>query len=91
MTEDTDTQASKPNIWLRGLYMLLLAVIFHVSGTVMFAIAIIQFVLALLGGPNDRLSAFGRSLSRYLQQTAAFLTFATDEMPFPFSDWPSGQ
>lgn len=40
--------------------------------------------------PNARLVSFGRSLGRYLQQIAYFLTFASEDTPFPFSDWPSG-
>lgn len=92
MTENADTPASKRNIWARGFLMLLMAFVFQVSGTVMFVIAVIQFVLALLSdAPNDRLVAFGRSLARYLQQIASFLVFASEEMPFPFSDWPSGE
>ena len=90
MTENADTPASKRNIWIRGFYMLLMAFVFQVSGTVMFVITVIQFVLALLSDtPNDRLITFGRSLGRYLQQIASFLTFASEEIPFPFSDWPS--
>lgn len=91
MTDNTDTPASKRNIWTRGFLMLLMAFVFQVSGTVMFVIAVIQFVLALLDARNDRLAAFGLSLGRYLQQIASFLVFASEEMPFPFSDWPSAE
>ena len=92
MTENTDTPTSKRSTWVRGFYMLLMAFIFHVSGTVMFVIAVIQFVLALLNDtPNARLITFGRNLGRYLQQIASFLTFVSEEIPFPFSDWPSGR
>ncbi len=92
MTENTDTPAGKRNIWRRGFYMLLMAFVFQVSGTVMFVITVIQFVLALLSDtPNARLITFGRSLGRYLQQIASFLTFASEETPFPFSEWPSSE
>lgn len=91
MTENADAPAGKRNTWIRGLYMLLMAVIFHVAMTVMFVVATIQFILALLSdAPNERLTVFGRNLGRYLQQITSFLTFAADEIPFPFSDWPSG-
>lgn len=88
MTEN-DEAGRKRIIWIRGFFMLLMAMVYQLAGTVMFIVAIIQFVLALLDTPNDRLIAFGRSLGRYLQQIANFLTFAAEEMPFPFSDWPS--
>ncbi len=91
MTENTESPASKRAIWLRGFYMLLMALIFHVAVTVLMVVAVIQFVLALLGtAPNARLVVFGRNLGRHLQQIASFLTFASEEIPFPFSDWPEG-
>ncbi len=81
----------KRNIWLRGLLMLLMALALHVLGTVLFVVAVIQFVLVLLNDePNTRLAGFGRSLGRYAQQLVGFLSFATEEVPFPFSDWPAG-
>ncbi len=91
MAENPVAPANKRQIWARGIYMLVMALLWHVSEAVLAVIALIQFVVALLNGtPNERLVAFGRSLSRYLQQIAAFLTFASEEVPFPFSDWPSG-
>lgn len=91
MVEDTGKPASKRQLWVRGLYMVAMAVLWHVSEAVLFVVAVIQFIVALVnGGPNDRLVSFGRSLSRYVQQIAAFVTFASEEIPFPFSDWPSG-
>jgi len=91
MTDLTPTAINKRNIWVRGFYMLLMTFAFQVSATVMFVVTVIQFVLALLHDtPNDRLVALGRSLGRYMQQIASFLTFAVEDIPFPFSDWPSG-
>ncbi|MFZ2541319.1 MAG: DUF4389 domain-containing protein [Gallionella sp.] len=90
MNEDAITPTNKRQIWMRGLFMLLMGFAFQVCGTVLCIVAVIQFVMKLLNNtPNVRLVLFGRSLGRYLQQTANFLTFATEEMPFPFSDWPS--
>ncbi len=72
--------------------MLLMVIAFQISGTLLAVGAIIQFVLALPGGtPNARLTDFGRRLGLYLDQIASFVTFATDEAPFPFGAWPSGR
>lgn len=90
MTEDAGMPASKRAIWIRALYMLLMALVLHVTVTVVFCVAIIQFILALLSAPNDRLQAFGRNLGIYLRQLTDFLTFATEGLPFPFTEWPSG-
>ena len=89
----TDAPANdKRSIWLRGLLMILMAIAFQISGTLLALGAIVHFVLALLSdGPNPRLIAFGQSLGLYLSQLADFVSFATEEAPFPFSAWPSGR
>ena len=93
MTDNTPaTTDSKRNIWLRGMLMLLMAVAFHISGMLLAIGAIVQFVLAVLSdGPNTRLLAFGQRLGLYLSQIADFVSFATEEVPFPFGDWPTGR
>ncbi len=91
MADTTPVISGKRNNWVRGLLMLLMAVAFHMSGMLLALGAIVQFVLALLSdGPNARLRAFGRSLGLYLGQIADFVSFATEDVPFPFGDWPSG-
>ena len=90
MTEDSYVPGNKRNIWLRGLFMLLMGIAFQISGTVLCVVTIIQFVMVLLNDtPNERLVSFGRSMGNYLRQIVNFLTFATEEMPFPFNEWPS--
>jgi hypothetical protein len=50
---------------------------------------LVQLVMtATDGASNERLRSFGRAVGRYLAQIADFVTFATEEVPFPFSDWP---
>ncbi len=89
---EKDVTPEKRNIWMRGLFMVLTMLAVHVCGTVLFIITAIQFIMTLLNDtPNPRLTTFGRSLGGYLQQSANFLTFATEDIPFPFSDWPSGK
>ena len=36
------------------------------------------------------LAGFGQSLATYTYQIVMYLTFNTEEQPFPFADWPSG-
>ncbi len=90
MNEDPIDATAKRNIWLRGLLMILMALAYQLASTLLFVVALIQFVLALVSdAPNPRLMAFGRSLGRYQGQNANFVSFAADEPPFPFADWPS--
>jgi hypothetical protein len=91
MNASPDTPERKRNIWIRGLFMVLMAFAYHLSGTLLFIVAILQFAMTLLNNaPNARLLSFGRSLGRYIQQIVYFLTFSSEDIPFPFNDWPSG-
>jgi hypothetical protein len=78
------------SIWLRGLLMILMGLAYQFAGTLLFFVAFIQFVLTLVSdAPNSRLMAFGRSLGRYQGQIADFVSFATEDPAFPFTDWPA--
>ena len=78
------------NIWRRGLLTILMGIAYQLAGTLLFFVALIQFVLAVVSDtPNSRLIAFGRSVGRYQGQIANFVSFAIEEPPFPFSDWPA--
>jgi hypothetical protein len=83
---------NKRNIWIRALFMVVMAFVLHVCGTVLFLVTVIQFVIVLLSGtPNERLVSFGRGMGSYLRQIVSFLTFATEDIPFPFSEWPAAE
>ena len=50
---------------------------------------LIQVGLNLFSGePSESIKLFGKSLGAYLQQISEFLSYASEEKPFPFSDWP---
>jgi hypothetical protein len=92
MNENTEAPDNKRNIWMRGLFMLLMGIAFQVCGTLLCIVTVVQFVIMLLNDkPNSRLVSFGRSMGNYLRQIVNFLTFATEKMPFPFSEWPAGK
>ena len=90
MAQDDDAEYKEGSMWLRAVFMILLAMLYSLAGTVLFVVVVLQFVIVVLGGaPNARLLAFGRSLGSYVQQIVNFQTFNTEVKPFPFSDWPS--
>jgi hypothetical protein len=77
-------------IWIRGFYMLLFAVIYSIAKIVLGAIVLFQFGFVLLTTQrNLPLLNFGASLSRFLYEMLLFLTFNTERKPFPFADWPA--
>lgn len=78
-------------LWVRLLLMVLLAAAFQLAVSVLLFVAVLQLLLTLAtDSPNARLRLFGRSLGRYMAQIADFESFGTEELPFPFSEWPAG-
>jgi hypothetical protein len=91
MNEQPVATLVKRNIWMRGLMMILMAMAYQLASTLLACVAVIQFVIALVtDSPNERLATLGRSLGRYQSQIANFVSFASEEAAFPFTDWPSG-
>ena len=91
MNEDIKENITSQNTWIRGLYMLLFALIYSIAEIVFTAVAIFQFLVALVTGkPNELLLDFGQSLSTYIYQIIRFFTFNSDEKPYPFAAWPQG-
>ena len=85
----TTVAAASPNIWMRGLFMLLMALAFQLASSLLGLVAVVQWVLVLIGNsPNERLGSFATSLGQYLRQIAEFEGFASEVRPFPFTDWP---
>ena len=89
MNDDIKTHMKSKNIWKRGLFMLLFAVLYGVAEIVLAVVAVFQFGHALITGkPNDNVTRFGYSVGRYIFEITLFVTFNTEERPFPFSPWP---
>jgi hypothetical protein len=92
MNDDIKQNIKEKSTWLRGLYMLMFAIFYSVAEVILFAVIIFQFIFSLLGGKtNERLVKLGQSLSTYQYQILIFLTFNSEEHPYPFGAWPTGQ
>ena len=78
--------------WLRLFFMLVMALLYSVSRVVIGALVLLQFFWVLFTGrSNVRLLNFGQSLATYTYQIVRYLTYNTEERPFPFdADWPAG-
>lgn len=90
--EETDTtegeMKDRKSIWVRGLWMLILAILFGIAETVLLIAAILQFAWMLFAREkNTLLAEFGVSLGKWLEKTARFQTGASEEKPFPWSEW----
>ncbi len=89
MSGDIKENVTRRSIWLRLGFMIILSVAFSLAEVVASAVIVFQFLASLFTGrTNDQLTRLGRNLARYLQQITVYMTFATEEKPFPFSPWP---
>jgi Domain of unknown function (DUF4389) len=88
--DDTAASAKPRSLGIRALLMLLMMVAFHFTAWLLVLVAVLQLVFSVAtDSANDRLRGFGGALGRYLGQIADFVSFRTEDLPFPFSDWPS--
>lgn len=89
MEKHTEENLKSKSTWNRLLFIILFAICFNIAEIVLATIAIIQFLSSLItGNPLRQLQNFGTSLSSYLKQVSDFLTYASDEKPFPIGEWP---
>ena len=77
--------------WQRLLFMLLFLFLWGVSRVVTAAVVLLQFLWVLFcGETNPQLLKLGQGLATYSYQIVLYLTYNTEERPFPFIDWPEG-
>ncbi len=92
LNEKLKENVQNSSVWKRLLFMLLFGFLYSVAEVVLFAVIAFQFLFVLLtGNKNDRLLDLGGAISAYIYQALCYLTYNSEERPYPFSDWPSDQ
>ncbi|TVR46981.1 MAG: DUF4389 domain-containing protein [Rhodobacteraceae bacterium] len=73
-------------LWLRLIYMLIIAAMISIAQTILFLIAAIQFIVILIDNrqPNVRLADFGATVGTWVAAAARYQSVATDTKPWPF-------
>ena len=86
-----DAPSNEESIWLRLVFMILFAIVFNIAEFVLAVTAVVQFACkAITGKVLTQGIVFGQNLATYVYEIMLFLTFRTDEMPWPFAPWPDG-
>ena len=79
--------------WLRLLFMIVFFVLGELAGLILLAVVVFGFFWVLFTGEKNRqLQQAGQVIAGYIYEIIRFLTFNTDEKPFPFgNDLPRGE
>jgi len=75
------------SIWMRLLYMLIIALMISVAQTVLGVATVIQFIILLVNKtPNPRLAEFGTDLGIWIAKAARYQTAASQVKPWPWTE-----
>ena len=88
--DDLKRHVKDKDTWLRFVYLVLFGVVFYVSVFITFLASGLQFLAKLFSGSSfEGLAEFGDNLATYQGQVTRYLTFASDQKPFPFAPFPT--
>ncbi len=103
LSEDTGEPASRDtgqleqnlkrrSTWIRLLFMAVFVALYMITRIVFGAVVIFQFLWVLFTAEtNKQLTDLGQSLATYTYQIMRYLSFNSEDKPFPFSlEWPTG-
>ena len=89
VTKDNLTELST---WTRMVFVVLFAIVFNLVELLVAGIVVIQFLSQLCTGRTvPRLQELGRVLAKYVHEIVLFLTYQTDQRPYPFAAWPEAR
>jgi hypothetical protein len=88
-----ETNLKSRATWMRLLYMALLGLFISFAGMIGTVIVVLGFFWVLFTGEvNRELRQIGQAIASYMYEIVRYLTFNTDDKPFPFGGaWPSGE
>lgn len=77
--------------WTRFLFMVICSILVWLASIVGAVVVVFGFLMVLFTGEvNRELRGVGQSLAMYIYENIRYLTFNTDERPFPFGrEWPA--
>lgn len=89
---NTEVKENVKNVdtWLRGLFIIIYGIIFYVLFGIIWLVVIFQFIMKVVTGSlNANVMNFSSGLTRYAYQILRYVTFQSEERPWPFSPWPA--
>ena len=81
--------ASGTEFWRRVLYMVGYSFIGYFVQVALFVVALVQAVYTLVSGHRSgEITSLARNLTTYLTEVMAFVSWASDQKPFPAGKFP---
>lgn len=79
---------SQEPLWMRLVFMLIIAAMLSVAQWLLLLISVIQFIIIVIDHrqPNERLADFGCMVGAWVAKAARYLSIATDAKPWPFRE-----
>lgn len=89
MNTNVKENVKNVDVWIRGLFIIVFGVILYFLFMIIWLLVVFQFLTKVFTGDlNQQLSNFSKGLTRYAFQILNYITFQSEERPFPFSPWP---
>lgn len=89
MNADIKENVKNVDVWIRGLFIIIFGVILYFVFGIIWLLVVFQFLTKVFTGElNLQLTNFSKSLTRFAFQILNYITFQSEERPFPFSPWP---
>jgi hypothetical protein len=88
---DIKDHAKNTDTWLRGFFILVFGVIFYFLYIIIWLLVIFQFLTKVLTGElNSNLEQLSMKMTSYALQILNYITYQSEERPYPFSPFPEG-
>ena len=73
--------------WTRLIFMVIYYVLASIASIVVGAVVVLGFLAVLFTGERNRqLMVAGQTLANYIRDILSYLTYNTDDKPFPFGE-----
>ena len=89
---DVKENVRNVDTWMRGLFIAIFGVIFYFLIGIVWLLVIFQFITKVVTGSlNEQLERFSGGLTQYALQILNYVTYQSEERPFPFSPLPGAK
>jgi hypothetical protein len=88
MATDDKQEDDYESLWMRLLWMILIAVMLSLSHTVLGVITVLQFIIMIFNRrePNADLAHFGTTLGVWMAKAVRYQTAASEVKPWPWTE-----